>query len=1217
MATTVTTAFPVIGSDVPPPGRSPARWLSGVVRNPPHWIYHLAVSCSGREGPEGLFGPYSLIEADEPAAPPAGEGPESLFSPLSAAELGRLAAGLGLPGRFAVRPLEYVLGAMPEPGARSRWAFPLPPKFAGRSWQLPLLVGLVACGTDRPLPPWVLLTGCLAEPPEPPLRLAHTQKVEQKVRLALGDHPAYDLCSILDHYYQHPAAGKVLGPRERRVTPGGVKLFVCPTEVDAAPASLLCDYAVEACSLTCAEFARPDFEELRAGVERLAGDDLLVVQVPAALDALCLLGYHHWHATAREYFAAGGGRAGLAAFIVRRPRPRNGGSELLATRERHLQAAYAQLEARLTPARDIYEKLRIFLEQCVALLQCDSGDVAIAGEEGSLRVVARSGRGVEHVPYRLPAVSITGRVLRSGKTTVVPRTAEDSDFGEEASPSSPLAVLLRDEFWQAYRGYLQEIRSAVVLPLVAPEGGAPLGVIRLARRREGEFDEGQVQVVEALAQRIAADVAHLVRGEKRPEQAGGCVAGLTPGADGQGNLAGAAPLSPADAPAQLGRELAERALQMAGADRVMVRRIPWGQNNALVVIGLAGAAGAWPAGIAAETFSLDEGSAAAHAIRTGQSYRIPDTACKGIHYQPIPPEPRSHVSVPLQSGRETLGVLSVDWDRPGACDDATVEALQQLAARYAIALKALSIDPLFATVERWFASIQPAGDLPDLTVLLETVAQMVGARHGAIFLRRPETGRYHLAAHLTHRGLAPEAHWYEKGEGATGWTIKHNKALRVLDLADAAEMREWCQQAGVDPADPPRWKCKLYDGLVREDPDRTYLGVPIAAGAEVLGVLRLVTRGGGVGFTRSDEQVALAIAARLAGWLYQREQARRNRVFKELTAAVVSAASEHDLARAAFGAVREAVGPCACLLRPLDRGAGAAVLRRLAVSDPAWERCPALLRKGEALAGKVWAAGRHVYEDAARDPLLLRLAREGLHTGVSLIASGSGVCTPLFARRKFVGTFHVHRPNRFALTPGDLAFIDDVANLLGAALEGAARTKVRQTARVLHRAAQHHQTGVQRGQATDRLDAALLTRTNRTLMRGLGGSVGCVWVLVEGGLFRCLHSAGVPREDVPDVSPRVVRETFAGRPFLVTAELPAGACLLPGVRGDRFLHALAGRQQAAFVMAAEEPLALFLIAGPPAALDRWVELATSLIERLGKAVLLGRHSGEYSSQGGI
>ncbi len=1167
-------AFPVIGSDVQPPGRSPANFRAQATQNPPHWIYHLAVSRS------------------------AGEAHESPFRPVPARVLDRLAGVLEISGPFKIEPLEYLHGAMPRPAERSKYAFALPSRFSGQSYLLPLAVGLVACGAGCPLPPWVLLSGALSSPFESPLPLDRTRKIAQKIHLALGDDPAYDLDPILDHYYEYPSAHTFLGDRQQRVTPGRVKLLILPTETDATPACLRPAYLVDEARISVADLGRESFDELRTAVEQLAGDDLLVVQVPTAYDALCLLGYQHRYPLAAARLPNG---SPFAAYVVRRRRARSGASELLYFRERHLQAAQAHLEKCQGSARDILDKLGIFVELCAGLLKCESGDIAVDEAGGDwLRVVARYGRGMENVPYALPALDITGRAMRTGELQVVDRVAEDPDFLEALSTENPLPSRLREEDWRAYCCYAKKVGSCVAVPLPGLHG-TPLGVMRLARHEERPFDRGLVEVVAALARRAAADVARLARDERRPES--GPAARLVGDAP-DGVSAG---IAPADAPAVLGSELARQAMELTGAYRAIVRRVPWGENH-LVVCGLSGAEGAWPSDTATQTFPLNEDSAAVYAMRTGQSYLIPDTAQKDIHYWPIAPEARCHAAILLRSGRETLGVLSVDWQKPGACDDARVNVLQQLAGRYALALKALSIDTLFADLETEFRSFQdvPAEAEPDYRAVLETAARMVGARHGALFLRRQETGRYHLAAHLLHNGLSAEQHWYEKEEGVTGWIIKHNRALNVTDLANEAELRAIC------PDDPPRWQCKLYDGQDRQDMDRSYLGVPVAVGDEVMGVLRLVTRAKESGFTSYDVQVALAVATRLAGWLHARLQARRNRAFQQFAASLTDAKSERNLAEIAFKAVEQAIGPCSCLLRPLDRGGGVRVLRRLAVNNPTWkEACPALLRQGEALAGKVWTAEqRYEYDDAANDPVLREIARGGQDSGLWLIQEGSGVCTRLLdPLGDFVGTFHVHRHHRFALTPGDLAFIEDVAKLLGHWIGPVAKSRARLMELSLHRAAECHLERMLQSPGTDWLDADQLAQVARRLRWGLEGHLGCAWTLGADEVFHCLYSHGLPQGHIPSLPLQAVLRAFGDRRFLAVVAPPASPRPLPWEAGANPLQAaLDGCQQAALLLGVDTPpLALFLVAvQPPGLSSARVESAARTMERMGRLILLGQ-----------
>src|SRR5437870_4930106 len=99
MTSPVTVAFPLTGKHLPDFPCSPEEFLDQVVRDVPHWIYHLRVHRSDR----GSF--YSR------------------FGPVSADTLREFAYALGLSGAFEVEPLEFVHGAMPKPGQHSEYAF--------------------------------------------------------------------------------------------------------------------------------------------------------------------------------------------------------------------------------------------------------------------------------------------------------------------------------------------------------------------------------------------------------------------------------------------------------------------------------------------------------------------------------------------------------------------------------------------------------------------------------------------------------------------------------------------------------------------------------------------------------------------------------------------------------------------------------------------------------------------------------------------------------------------------------------------------------------------------------------------------------------------------------------------------------------------------------------------------------------------------------------
>src|SRR5262249_49286077 len=139
-----------------------------------------------------------------------------------------------------------------------------------------------------------------------------------------------------------------------------------------------------------------------------------------------------------------------------------------------------------------------------------------------------------------------------------------------------------------------------------------------------------------------------------------------------------------DAQAELCHELSRLAVLMTSAYRACVSLLA-PDRQSLVVVGLAPDAGAWPAEFSAQSRSLKEDSAAAHARPPGRSSFIEATFQSTIHYKPTPPEARSHAAVLLRNGTHLIGVLGVDWERSGAFDAPMQEALEQLASRYAVA----------------------------------------------------------------------------------------------------------------------------------------------------------------------------------------------------------------------------------------------------------------------------------------------------------------------------------------------------------------------------------------------------------------------------------------------------------------------------------------------------------------------------------------------------
>ncbi len=1201
----VTVCFPLLGEVVSHDELrfGPQELVAQLERRPPSWLFHLRI------------------------APTAGEWSSHLPG-LSCARLRRLADRLQLQtlrrGGYSLEPLEMLQGPLPAPEERSPYAFGFPEcAFApDASYELAVACGLVAAATGRPLPSWAVCSGDFFEAS---LELKPTEGLTEKCQLALGARGGETISTLVQRLYESPCTAKHLGRLEDRALPGKVRLLIVSSVTGPPLEALSPTLAAERLDVGLGELGQEDLEALRLRVESLSGDGLLVVQVPTAREALLLLGHHHVHPLLG--LAAGEAARPIRAYRVWREKVEPGP----AYWGRYAQSKALALGSRLERSASPHARLLAVLQTCQEAIRdlpeeracCDAVYVRAAGPDpGWSRLVAAAGPRCAKLPFLVPSDLGAGPAARQGGEPFVldRRRAKASDWVALAGGREFLARYGVKEA-EKYGALLSSVRSFVLLPLLS--GPHWLGSLCLHLRLEGEAPPELVEVLRELAGRATAELAYWLgeqgqsvalpqRGESAEAPADSPLE-LLPARWQQY----VARRCPAAALEELARELAEQARQRVGAFRTVVRFIT-PDRRGLVVLGHAGPPGAWPEPFLARTISLHEDAAATFALETGKSYYLEDTAqayvweagkwCP-VHYQPISPEARGHASVLLRQGGHLLGVLSVDWERPGSIPPGARQGLEELAGQYALAFKAFGVEALSAVVDDLVASLGleeggEAGLASAYRRFLHAVAQMVGARQGAIFLRRAETGLYHLAASMLHPEWGPER-WYAPGEGLTGWVAKHNRPLRIANLSDRAEL------CAIDPLSPPVWKDKWFDGEAREDRNLTYLAVPVAVGNEVLGVLRLasgVGRGESKGgFGDYDQQIALAAAARLAGALYQHRQARHTAALTRLAACLVRAKSHRGLGKRAFEAVERGVGPCACWARIVDEvdlgeEGPVEVLAHSLASDPAWGglRAPLARRKGEGIAGRVWQSQRMLvldhasFAEASRAPLVEAILKEEPANRELLEAFHSLACLPLRARGRFLGTLLVCRRAHGGLTPGDLSFLQAVADMTSQALETVARSEERSLETKLlwafHRARPD-------GPRSPGLEPRALASTNKALVRELRAEAGCVWAL-EGAKFCCVHADGVERAAVPDLPAERVARALGGKPFVVVIDPVIDrrlADLLPPSGAG-----LAECQQVAIRVAVRErPVALFLLLlapGEPVRHNRFARLVRTLSE---------------------
>ena len=139
---------------------------------------------------------------------------------------------------------------------------------------------------------------------------------------------------------------------------------------------------------------------------------------------------------------------------------------------------------------------------------------------------------------------------------------------------------------------------------------------------------------------------------------------------------------------------------------------------------------------------------------------------------------------------------------------------------------------------------------------LHEVCASLPATAGSLFIRDPQVGDYMLQATT---GLVPIAGGriaYHAGEGLTGWIAKHKRVLRLRDCADDVELQR------IDPT--LHRQHKFAEWVLETPKPERYLGVPLVAGDEVIGIIRVVYREGNQEFTETDEQWLCTAAGHIA-----------------------------------------------------------------------------------------------------------------------------------------------------------------------------------------------------------------------------------------------------------------------------------------------------------------------------------------------------------------
>lgn len=678
----------------------------------------------------------------------------------------------------------------------------------------------------------------------------------------------------------------------------------------------------------------------------------------------------------------------------------------------HLQLLL-DIDAKIGMTLDPHKILQLILSEGLRIIGCDRGDIALLDEPaGELVLACAQGPLTEYIPTRVNAhEGISGRVLREKRIQKVADVQQDADY---------LALLVKHPAETPYGTFLRSFCSTVKLPLLLQ--GRPIGVFCAHSPCQNNFAGHTVTLLAALIHR-AVWAVHNARTHEQTRQA------LWEHASEVSALSDIHHLLTTDTDpdtlkAALYRLSAQKALDITAAYSSSIRILDQTTRR----LRFAAQAGeGWTPETLGRSYGLDEKSAATWAIETRKPYRIDDVQQDSDpHFVRLFAWGRAHVSVPLIHRKRALGVLSVDAKTACAFSDEHVRSLVLLAQ--AITLGLAQIELLeragLYELEKILREAQNVKELCERVV--HEVCELLPADAGSLFLLDRQVGDYVLQA-TTDLAPTPDVRIsYRPGEGLTGWIAQHKTPLRVKDCGDKAELQR--------TASDLQWRGKYPEGVNRFRKPRRYLGVPLFAEQEVIGVLRVVRRQEHTPFTPADEHLLSAAAGRIAlaidrlRLLQQREQrVAELKVFSELHKACAQRLSADEVFRVILDKGLKLLGCDSGHIRLREGDSD-----RLLLAKRMGERNPPLVRTlGEGTSGRVAQNPRTVYiRDTRSHPMIQSLVdQDRLPEFVR-----SGICVPLKVDSQVLGTLVVHKPVPHGFTKHQIRLLENMAAIAASAI---------------------------------------------------------------------------------------------------------------------------------------------------------------------------------------
>ncbi|MCI0396531.1 MAG: GAF domain-containing protein [Chloroflexi bacterium] len=415
---------------------------------------------------------------------------------------------------------------------------------------------------------------------------------------------------------------------------------------------------------------------------------------------------------------------------------------------------------------------------------------------------------------------------------------------------------------------------------------------------------------------------------------------------------------------------------------------------------------------------VGEAGIVGHVAGRGQPRVALDVVADAVHLKnPLLPETRSEMALPLRVGEWVIGVLDVQSDEPAAFDDDDVAVLQLMADQLAVAIESMRLLAKTRQRVQELAGLheiaQAFGNLTDVreaySTLAERMGHLVDAPMCVVALFNPATGE--IEAQAPGYGVSDE--------------IVVAARYQARDLQDVWHFRKHGTFMANSRAEIPRYFDRFLDQFGLE----AILVSPMLVEGRLVGVVVVANKPGG--FSQDDARL-LGVFASQAGVVIENARlfAATRRQLEELsalhavTAAGATAASEETLIERATELIGETLCPNNFGILLLDEAAG-----MLRVTPPYYASAPLALQEvplGHGVTGRVAAEGRP-----------LRVADV---TQVEAYIAGdsqtrSELCVPLKIGERVIGVINLEnwRPNAFS--EADERFLATMSGQLATAIE--------------------------------------------------------------------------------------------------------------------------------------------------------------------------------------